>query len=74
MSARTCHWLMQRGFVTVRMEHAMYKFDYDFLYGRWNVFFVHDGKEDFQCSFTDVQDAHDYCDMKNGALVSVGGG
>jgi len=51
----------------------MYKFDYDFLYGRWNVFFVHDGKEDFQCSFTDVQDAHDYCDMKNGALVSVGG-
>lgn len=51
----------------------MYITHYDFLYGRWNVFHVVDGRENFICSFANLDDANDFCAINNGANVSVGG-
>jgi len=50
----------------------MYKFDYDVLYDRWNVYFVHEEKQDFIMSFTDVEAAHDYCVNHNYELLKIG--
>lgn len=51
----------------------MYKFYRDFLRAQWNVYFCHDGKEDYECSFDTVEEASAYCDKKNMALISFGG-
>jgi hypothetical protein len=49
----------------------MYNFHYDHLNGQWNVFFEHDGKQDYICSFYQLNDAQDYCSMNNGVLEAV---
>lgn len=51
----------------------MYKFHYDHFWGQWHVFYCHDGKDDFQCAFNTVEEASDFCDEKNLALVNFGG-
>jgi hypothetical protein len=49
----------------------MYKFYRDYLYGRWNVYFTHDGKEDYIQSFDTADEAFDYCNQKNCELVNA---
>jgi hypothetical protein len=50
----------------------MYKFEYDLLYGKWNVYYVNSWKYDFICSFDSLEEASAFCDEKNLALVKFG--
>jgi len=51
----------------------MYKIEYDYLRGVWNVLYTHDGQDDYIRSYEDVADAQRFCDINNGALVSTRG-
>ena len=51
----------------------MWKFYYDYLRGQWNVYFVDGDQEDYECSFSNIQDAQNYCDEKNSALINGSG-
>ena len=46
-------------------ENKMYKKHYDRLTGQWHVFLVHDGQEDYICSFDDYISAQEFCDTNN---------
>ena len=49
----------------------MYKTHYDLQNNQWSVFKCDGGREEYICSYANLEDAQDYCDMQNGALVSI---
>ncbi len=48
-----------------------YKKHKDWTTGKWNVFKVVRGREEYITTFDDAQSAQDFCDINNGALVAV---
>jgi hypothetical protein len=49
----------------------MYRCEFSRFEWKWMVYFTNNGKDDFICSFDSIEDAQDYCDMQNGALVTM---
>jgi len=43
----------------------MYVFHYDKPNDQWNVYYRHDGREEYVTSFKDLQDAMNFCEEKN---------
>ena len=74
MSARSALWAKRSVFARQRTTWcSMYKIEYDYLRGVWNVLYTHDGQDDYIRSYEDVADAQRFCDINNGALVSTRG-
>jgi len=51
----------------------MYKTHYDLQNNKWNVFKCEGKGEEFIDSFDELEDAQNFCDINNGALVSMQG-
>lgn len=49
----------------IESEIAMYVFHYDKPNDQWNVYYRHDGREEYVTSFKDLQDAMNFCEEKN---------
>lgn len=60
-------------FVAIAAVPRRYVYHRDHAGEQWNVFERVDGKEQYSCSFYELDDAQSFCDINNGVLESIGG-